>query len=371
MRRGQTLYAPDARTPLHPVVLSEDAASLLPDVDRQAFVWRFDLDATGEVAGLELVRALVRSRRRLDYQTVQAAADSGSADAVLAEQAGLLKQIGTLRLGLELARGGASLPLPDQEVSHAGGRYRVRFAPPLPAEDWNAQISLMTGMAAARLMLGAGAGVLRTMPPPEAGAVEYLRRRARALGVPWPDARPYGEFVRALDPARPEQLALLHAAGMLFRGAGYTPFDGAAPAEREHAAVAAPYAHVTAPLRRLVDRFGLVASHAAHHREPVPDWVRAALPQLPAVMQESDRLAGELERRCLDTVEAAVLSGRVGEDFDAIVVDTSKNGDGGRVQVADPAVLARCDGSLELGEAVRVRLVAADVDTATVRFARR
>lgn len=43
-RRGQTLYAADGRVPLHPVVLSEDRASLLPGADRSAFVWAFGLD---------------------------------------------------------------------------------------------------------------------------------------------------------------------------------------------------------------------------------------------------------------------------------------------------------------------------------------
>ena len=42
--RGQTLYAADGRVPLHPAVLSEDRASLLPGVDRSAFVWTFELD---------------------------------------------------------------------------------------------------------------------------------------------------------------------------------------------------------------------------------------------------------------------------------------------------------------------------------------
>ena len=74
-RRGQTLYAPDGRTPLHPPSLSEGAASLLEGQVRPAFVWRFDLDATGEVTSSDVVRALVRSRHRLDYGQVQTAAD--------------------------------------------------------------------------------------------------------------------------------------------------------------------------------------------------------------------------------------------------------------------------------------------------------
>ena len=38
-RRGTTLYAPDCRTPLHPPVLSEGAASLLPNEVRPALLW--------------------------------------------------------------------------------------------------------------------------------------------------------------------------------------------------------------------------------------------------------------------------------------------------------------------------------------------
>ena len=47
-QRVETLYAPTRRTPLHPPVLSEGAASLLPDVVRPALVWEIRLDASGE-----------------------------------------------------------------------------------------------------------------------------------------------------------------------------------------------------------------------------------------------------------------------------------------------------------------------------------
>lgn len=370
MRRGQTLYAPDRRTPLHPPTLSEDAASLLPDAVRPAFVWRFTLDGRGAVTGVDLVRALVRSRRRLTYAEMQDAATGGTAaDELIRSQADLLRTIGELRLELERERGGASLPLPEHDVVAAGDGYRVVLRPTLPAEDWNAQLSLMTGMAAAELMLSAGVGLLRTLPGPDQGLVERFRRQAAALGVGWPAEQPYGEFLRGLDRERPAELALLHEAGALFRGAGYTPLDGVAPpAITTHAAVAAPYAHVTAPLRRLVDRFGLVISHAVATGAEVPGWARAALPVLPATMAASDARAGKLERACLDVVEAALLAARVGEQFDAVVVDVNRTG--GKVQVLDPVVLAAAAGALTLGERVRVRLVEADPATGSVRFER-
>jgi exoribonuclease R len=373
MRRGQTLYAPDRRTPLHPPALSEAAASLLPGVVRPAFVWRFDLDEQGRVLATDLQRALIRSRLRLDYAQVQAAADAHPDDAhpddedLVTAQALLLRQIGRLRIGLERERGGASLPLPEQEVSAEAGIYRIGLRPALPAEDWNAQLSLMTGMAAADLMLGANVGLLRTLPGPDPALVERFRRQAAALGVSWPAAQPYGEFLRVLDRDRPADLALMHEAGSLFRGAGYTPLDGGAlPPVTTHAAVASPYAHVTAPLRRLVDRFGLVISHAVRSGAEVPAWARAALPALPPAMASSDALAGKLERACLDVVEAAVLAHRVGETFEAVVVDVTKTG--GKVQLLDPAVLAGAGGQLDLGERVRVQLTQADPDTGVVRF---
>src|SRR5687767_13902811 len=79
-RRVETLYSPDTRTPLHPPVLSEGAASLLPGEVRPALLWAIDLDASGEQTAVEVRRAMVRSADRFDYATVQDALDSGKAD---------------------------------------------------------------------------------------------------------------------------------------------------------------------------------------------------------------------------------------------------------------------------------------------------
>nr|WP_270887927.1 RNB domain-containing ribonuclease [Pedococcus sp. 5OH_020] len=363
-RRGQTIYAPDERIPLHPPVLSEGAASLLPGQVRPAFVWDIVLDGDGEDTDVSLYRALVRSTDRLDYDGVQQAVDSGSAD----ERLVLLKEVGLARIAYERRRGGASLPMPEQEVSEDdNGHYRLHFRPPLPAEDWNAQLSLMAGMAAGAMMMKARIGVLRTMPAPDENALGRFRHACRALGVQWPDEISYGEFLRTLDRTNPKHLALIHEATSLFRGAGYTPFDGELPEQTEHAAVAAPYAHVTAPLRRLVDRFGLALCEAVSTGTPVPGWVREALPSLPEIMAASDKVAGGVERGCADAVEAAALEDRVGEVFDAMVVDKRENGRA-LVQLQDPAVLANAEGESELGTSVRVELVEATVSTGTVRF---
>ncbi len=366
-RRGQTIYAPDRRIPLHPTVISEGAGSLLPGQVRPAFVWDLRLDADGEVTSADVGRALVRSVDRLDYDSVQAAVDAvsgGPQD----DRLSLLRAIGERRIRLEEARGGADLPLPEQDVVAVDGGYELRLRPPLPAEDWNAQISLMTGMAAADMMLAGEVGILRTMPAPDAAVLRRFHRQAVALGARWPAEMSYGAFLRSLDRADPRHLALIHEATGLFRGAGYTPFVGAVPEQAQHAAVAAPYAHVTAPLRRLVDRFGLVVCEALCRDRPVPAWVSEALASLPAIMTASDQRANAVDRACTDAVEAAVLQRRVGEEFAAVVVDVRDDGSG-RVQVLDPPVLAKVTGPVELGAALRVRLVSADVRARSVEFA--
>ncbi|MEP7035216.1 MAG: RNB domain-containing ribonuclease [Dermatophilaceae bacterium] len=362
-RRGQTIYAPDHRTPLHPERLSEDVASLLPDQVRPAFVWDMHLDPDGQRTSVDVYRAMVRSKDRLDYAQVQASVDRGTGD----ERLSLLKEVGERRIALERARGGASLPMPEQEVSlDEGGHYVLSFRPPVAAEDWNAQISLMTGIAAAEMMLRAGVGILRTMPEPDHGALSRFRRQARALGVVWPQTVRYGDLLRSLDRANPRHLALIHEATALFRGAGYTPFDGVVPELTQHAAVAAPYAHVTAPLRRLVDRFGLVVCESICSNTPVPQWVRRALPTLPEIMRASDQQAAAVERACTNAVEAATLQHRIGERFHGTVVDIGKNG--GLVQISDPAILAPLAGSSLAGAEVLVELVEADVVRRSVRF---
>lgn len=366
-RRGQTIYAPDQRTPLHPPVLSEGVASLLPEQTVPAFVWDIRLAADGEIREATVYRAMVRSVGRADYETVQAEVDSGRATGTVA----LLATVGALRMDAELARGGASLPMPEQRVlKNEDGTYAVEFRPPLLSEEWNAQISLMTGMVAADIMLKHKVGILRTLPDPTAATVARFRRSARAAGVPWEKGMAYGAFLRSLDRTDPRHLALIFEATVLFRGSGYTVMRGEIPEETTHAAVAAPYAHVTAPLRRLVDRFGLVIAHALENNEPVPQWVTDTLPMLPGIMRETDQRSNAVERAAADAVEAAVLSDEIGATFEVIVVDKVRRGEDTElvVKLLEPAVVTRAGGSAELGATVPAELVTADIATSTVRF---
>lgn len=340
--RGATIYMPDGKIPLYPPELSEGAGSLLPGEWRPAVLWTLDLDASGELVAIDVARRVVRSVAQHTYADVPD------------DVAPLLREIGERRLAIERARGGVRLAVPEQEVVAQDGGWTVSYRVPNEYEEFNAQLSLLTGMAAASLMLHARVGILRTQPPPSEQSFARFRLTAAALGVIWPAGVSYPEFVRGLNPALPAHAAVMHEASRIGSGAGYTAFDGEVPAQGSHWAVAAPYAHATAPLRRLQDRY--VSGCCLGE----PD--RAALPELPKVMAAASRRAGAVDRAVVDLVEAVLLSGREGERFEGVVIDD------GVVQLSDPAVRAKVSGSPDPGSAVVVRLERADPATRTVTF---
>jgi VacB/RNase II family 3'-5' exoribonuclease len=364
-RRGETLYFPDARVPLHPAQLSEGAASLLPDQVRPAVLWQIGLSNDGSVRTTSVRRARVRSRAQLDYGSLQRMIDSGEAP----DAATLLAEVGPKRLALARTRHAINLDLPEQEVEQDGDSWRLAFRTQLPVESWNAEISLLTGMCAAQVMLTHGIGVLRTLPDPDERAIRRMRRLAPALGVTWPDGSAPGDVLSGLDRSNPRHIAFIEQAATLLRGAGYTVFADGPPPLTSHAGVGAPYAHVTAPLRRLVDRFGSSLCAALDAGEEPPAWVRSALPDLPDQMARGDRLAHTVDRAVVDMTEAWLLQDRVGDEFAAVVVDADE--DQARIQIDDPPVRAKCKGAqLADGDQLQVRLTRAEVATRIVEFIR-
>jgi exoribonuclease R len=321
-------------------------------------LWTIDLTDDGEPTLHALERVLVRSRAKLSY--------TGVDPAKLPEPIALLPEIGTLLIERGLERGAIDLPIPDQEIEPDNGGWRLTLNAPLPVEEYNAQISLLTGRVAAQIMLSGGTGLLRTMPPAPKEAVNALRKAARALNIDWPNDESVGRLLARLRPAEPRDAAFIQQAADLLRGAGYTAFHHEVPEQNTHAGVAAPYAHVTAPLRRLADRYATEICLALHAGQEPPT---RDLDALPKTMARTDRLANAADRAAVDLVEAVLLEHRVGETFEAAVLDVERNRS--TIALDEPPVRARCDGELTLGTRTRVQLIEATPRTRTVRFAPR
>jgi len=352
--RGTSQYLPDGKVPLYPPILSEGAASLLPDGDRPAVVFAVRVDPAGEARLDGVERALIRSRAKLAYENVRE--DELPAD---------FAELGRRIEAAERARGAARVEPPEQEVVRENGHYRLLFRPQSAAEQQNAALSLATNLAVAQALLQAKTGLFRTMAEPQDWAVRRLRHTARALDVAWPKSESLQALERRLYPAQPAEAALMLAIRRASQGAGYQPYR---PDVRPwHAAVAATYAHATAPLRRLADRFVVEAALAVANGKPVPQAMQAAFEQLPDVMVKADQLSGQIGRAVVDLAEAVALQGHEGERFEAFVTDIDQRG--ARIQLCAPAVVARIktDG-LTPGQRLTVKLESADPATRSVRF---
>lgn len=371
-QRGLTLYLPDRRIPLHPPVISEGAGSLLPGQRSPAFVWDLELDADARLTHVALRRCIVMSREKLAYDSVQDQIDAGEPH----PQMELLQEIGNRRAALEVERGGASLGTPEQDIVADGEHMRLEWRRPAPIEDANAQISLLAGMAAARIMIDGGAGILRTMPPASNEAIAKFRDQARALKEPWPEEMSYGQFLRTLDPRKGRHLALLTQATALFRGAGYVAFSGGeVPEHTVQAALAAPYAHTTAPLRRLVDRFTLIVCEAHLNGRTLDERLIEAMHSVPELMAQAQGRNSPLERKAREIVEAAVLSNNVGEVLEGTVVDVRERSADeshpyrAHVQCRQPptAQWVPTPQPLEIGTRIAFEIVSVDSQSTAVR----
>ncbi|MGE3690917.1 MAG: RNB domain-containing ribonuclease [Novosphingobium sp.] len=356
-RRGATTYLPDGKAGLYPPVLSEGAASLLPAGPRPCVIFTVRIAPDGSVGLDGAERAIIRSRAKLAYDTV--------CDAELPEQFG---EVARRIAEAEDRRGAARVDPPEQEVERDGnGHFVLQLRPQLASERRNAALSLACNLAVAEALLASHTGLFRVMAPPDDGAVKRLRHTARAFGLDWPERVPLAQFERRLDAGDLRDSAFMLAVRRAGNGASYEPWrDGLQP---WHAAMAAPYAHATAPLRRLADRYVIRAVLAVANGRPVPLDVTQAFERLPSIMAKAGSRDGQIERAVVDLAEAAFLSGREGEVFEAVVTDLGAKG--ALIQLcAMPAVARVVAHGVQPGDRIRVKLIQADSERRTLELQR-
>jgi len=355
--RGATLYLPDGKAGLYPAVLSDGGASLLPTGPRPAVIFTLLGAPDGAVTLDGAERAIIRSRAKLAYDGVR----DSDLPPDFAELASRIQ-------AAEDRRGAARVDPPEQEVAALGnGRYALTFRPLLPSEISNAAMSLATNLAIADALQAHHTGLFRVMAPPNPGAVERLRHTARAYGLSWPGNETLDQFSRQLDASDAKQAAFMLAIRRAGQGASYVPYQaGVVP---WHAAMAATYCHATAPLRRLADRYVVRATLAIANGQAVPEVVSAAFTRLPQVMAHADQLDGQIGRAVIDLAEAVMLKDAVGQIFQAVVTDVDDRG--ARIQLRDQPVVARVAAqAVGPGDAIGVRLTAADPASRAISFAR-
>lgn len=356
-RRGTTQYLPDGKAGLYPPILSEGAASLLPNGPRPAVIFTVRVGQDGGVRLDGAERAIIRSTAKLAYDSVR----DVDLPPDFAELAGRIQ-------AAEDRRGASRVDPPEQAVEAVGnGDFELLFRPRLVSEDRNAALSLAANLAIADALQAHRTGLFRVMAEPDARAIQRLRQTAAAFGLLWPAMATLAQFERTLDRADPKQAAFMLAIRRAGSGASYAPYrEGEVP---WHAAMAATYAHATAPLRRLADRYVVRATLAIANGQSVPDAVTEAFSRLPPVMARADALGGKIDRAAIDLAEAVMLHGREGQGFAAVVTDIDDRG--ARIQLCDLPVVARVAVTgVAPGDALSVQLMASDPEKRAITFQR-
>jgi exoribonuclease R len=354
-KRGTTLYLPDGKAGLYPPVLSEKAASLLPAGPRPAIIFSVRVSNDGAVRLDSAERAIIQSRAKLAYSSV------GDADLPK-----YFTAFASRIQAAELRRGAARVDPPEQEVSATGdGHFELCFRPRLQSEARNAAMSLAANMAIADALQAHETGLFRVMAAPDDAAIARLRLTARAFGLQWPAQITLAQFSQTLDANEAQQAAFMLAVRRAGKAAAYVPYcEGVTP---WHSAMSATYAHATAPLRRLADRYVVRATLAVANGQAVPTVVTEAFPKLPGVMARAGAIGGQIERAVIDLAEAVMLQSNVGQIFSAIVTDVDDRG--AQIQLQDLPIVSRVNAvNIKPGDVLKVKLTAVSSEKRLISF---
>ena len=353
--RGVTIYGLSEKISLYPKVISQNAASLLPDGPRPAILVSVAICPKGNVALRSIERVVCASRAKLAYDTVDL------------KSIPFLEEFARRMWSDEVCRGAIRVEFPQQEIvcdPLAPGGVRLVLRARNIAESVNATLSLAANMAIASLFLKSQAGLFRVMDEPTDRAVSQLRRTAHALGIDWPVNEILRDLQRRMDAKNMTHQRFLLEARRAGGRASYATYDS----EKKpwHAAIAASYVHATAPMRRLADRYVLDLAYLLANGQSVPTELTEKMRELPVVMGRGEGRASNVDRAVIDLLEAVSLQHRIGEILVAEVVDA----EAGIVQTIDSAIRSKATQlhGVENGAKVRVRIDLADPAKRTVRL---
>ena len=376
-----SVYTAAGVFPMLPEALSADLTSLHEGRERLAVVVDMLVQADGTVAEAQLYRATVLNRAKLTYDTVSAWLDgNGPAPAQLARVPGLEQQ---LRLHDTLAtqlrqwrrqRGALDLKTMSARPVFDNGRLvDMRPDGKNRAKDLIADLMIATNGATARFLAGKGFPSLRRFlqAPRRWDRIVALAAGRGADLPPAPDAIALDRFLTARRLADPDGFADLSLSVVKLLGAGEYVAAPAGGSGAGHFGLAVnDYAHSTAPNRRfpdLVTQRLLKAALAGN----APPSTEQALAQIARHCTLQEDNANRVERQVLKAAAAFLLEGRIGEVFHAVVTGAAAKGT--FVRISSPMLegrVVRGFEGLDVGDTLRVRLVAVEAEKSFIDFER-
>jgi len=320
MARGTSVYLVDRVIPMLPEMLSGDACSLRPDVDRQAVSVFLEMDIHGRVHSERFERTRVRSRRRLSYEEAQQVLDGkGSLGPELDDALRRLDDMARKVRAQRVERGSLDLDLPESRVllDNDGTPLDIQKVERLETHRLIEDFMILANEAVARAAAARGLPVLyRVHEPPVREKAEELAAFLQSLGYRLPrrktlTPRDIQQLLTSVQ-GRPEEELV---STVVLRSLQRACYD---PANLGHFGLASTaYLHFTSPIRRYPDLVvhrevvrTLVLGRPPREREP--DEIQAIADRASAREQAAD----EAERDSVDLKKVEFMERHLGEELE-------------------------------------------------------
>ncbi len=399
-RRGTSVYYADSVVPMLPKALSNGICSLDAGIDRLAFSCIMELDRAGRVTDARLKKTVLRSRVKGVYKEINAIL-AGDASPELAEkyaevapQLPLLREVYEKLDALHTARGNVDLESGEAKLilDKAGHCVDVQRRQRGLSEKMIEEFMLLANECVAGMARKAELPfVYRVHDEPEASRVDALQSLLRAAGL---DARFEGETPTTLELAalldKTRDTGVAHAVHTaVLRTMAKAKY---APVPAGHYGLAlADYTHFTSPIRRYPDlaiHRILSAWLAGAAQEDLEKRFGVFVQRASTQASEREVAAMTAERDIEDCYKAEYLHGHLGETFDGVIAGVTNFGiyvelpntcqglvradalSAGPLTLTEGMALrdAASGKSWKLGDALRVKLAAADIASGNVDF---
>ncbi|MGC8760525.1 MAG: ribonuclease R family protein [Bryobacteraceae bacterium] len=357
-QRGTSVYFPDRAVPMLPLELSTEICSLKPNVDRLCLSALLEIDRQGDVVRQEFCRGVMRSVERMTYTAVHLIleGDPGLREryAPLIGRFELMKELALILYRRRMKRGAIDFDLPEPLLvfDEKGMMTGIERTPRNIAHRIIEEFMLAANEAVSRhLEENLPESLFRVHEPPDVQKVyEFEQIAARfgySLGVPAFPARRYPVVTRTSDgrklrrdivrleesvkitsrmyqklveklEGKPEERILNYLMLRSLKQARYSEKNIG------HFALAAKsYTHFTSPIRRYPDLVvhRLLGAWLDRREPDVGD-----LHEIAEQCSETERRAAEAERELLEWKKVKFMTERIGDEFDALIISTTKYG---------------------------------------------
>ena len=381
-RNTTSVYTGVAVFPMLPERLSTDLTSLNEGEDRLAIVIQFDVAADGSLSGPSVVRAMVRNRAKLVYSAIgrwlgnagppppPVARDSELRDQLLLqdEAAQRLRRARVVAGALNIESIEASPVVVNGKVVDLAVDVRDR------ARDLIEDFMVAANRTVATWLLEQGSASIRRVvrEPKRWDRIVKLAADVGESLPPEPDSVALSGFLARRREADPEHFPDLSLSVVKLLGPGKYVLERRM-GDRRHSGhfglAVADYVHSTAPNRRFAD---LVTQRMVRAllRGSAPPYADEELIDIANRCTERGEAARKVERTMRKMAAATMLAERIGDDFAAIVTAASSKGIYARV--LSPPVegrIVRGGEGLDVGDTVRLTLIATDPDKGWIDFA--